>query len=198
MIGRGIVDDWSHERLRVGERLIDDQTVDHRPHGVEQLGFLPFLDDQAPCRGASLASGKVSRLDDDRRCGLNLLGVPDHERIVAAKLQRQDLVGHVSELAVKGHSRARRSGEQETIYAGFRRESLALLRAANEKAHHALGDTRLVKAFDEESARPGGFLGRLEHHRIARDQRGDDMAVGQVRGKIVRPENGEHAMRLVA
>src|SRR5690349_24143182 len=36
-----------------------------------------------------------------------------------------------------------------------------------------------------------GFLARLEDHDVARDQRGDDVPVGQVRGEIVWPERSE-------
>ena len=55
-----------------------------------------------------------------------------------------------------------------------------------------------MEAFDQEGAARRGLLGRLEHHRIARDQRRDDVAVGQMRGEIIGAEHGQHAMRLVA
>ena len=43
-----------------------------------------------------------------------------------------------------------------------------------------------------------GLLRRLEHHRIAGDQRRDDVAVGQMRREIIGPEHRQHAVRLVA
>ena len=55
-----------------------------------------------------------------------------------------------------------------------------------------------MEAADEELADCRRLLGRLEHDRIAGDQRRDDVAVRQVRREIVGAEHGEHAMRLVA
>ena len=48
-----------------------------------------------------------------------------------------------------------------------------------------------------EFAGRGRLLRRFEHDCVARDQRGDDVAVGEVRREIVGPEDGEHAVRLV-
>ncbi len=55
-----------------------------------------------------------------------------------------------------------------------------------------------MKAFDQEFTDGGSLFARLEDHRIARDERRDDVAVGQVRGEVVRPKNRHHSMRLVA
>ena len=56
MVGGGIVDERAHERLRIGEWLIDDQPVDQLPDGHDQRLFLAVFDDQPPRRGAALAS----------------------------------------------------------------------------------------------------------------------------------------------
>ena len=164
----------------------------------EQLALLAVLDDQPPRRGAALAGGQIGRLDDDRRGRLDVLGVPHDERIVAAQLEREDLVRRVGELAVERHAGAGRAGEQQPVDARLGGQRLALLGPADQQPDHAFGDSRLVEAVDQEGAGRRGLFRRLEHHRIAGDQRRDDVAVGQVRGEIVGPEHGEHAMRLVA
>jgi hypothetical protein len=75
---------------------------------------------------------------------------------------------------------------------------LALGRAADQQPRAALGHACLVQAVDHEGAGRGRLFGRLEHYRIARDQRGDDVAVGQMRGEIIRAQHRQHAVRLVA
>lgn len=54
-----------------------------------------------------------------------------------------------------------------------------------------------MEAIDEERAARRRPLRRLEHHRIAGDQRRDNVAVREVRREIVRPQDREHAVRLV-
>ncbi|KLU52786.1 hypothetical protein EL84_30485, partial [Paenibacillus sp. VT-400] len=43
----------------------------------------------------------------------------------------------------------------------------------------------------------GRFLGRLENHAIPRQQRGDDVPVGQMAGEIIGAEHRHHAMGTV-
>ena len=80
---------------------VDDEPVDQLGDLVDQLRFLAVLDDQPPRRGAALAGGEKGRLDDDRRRGVDVLRVPHDDRIVAAKLEREDLVRRVGELLVQ-------------------------------------------------------------------------------------------------
>ena len=54
-----------------------------------------------------------------------------------------------------------------------------------------------MEAIDQESAGCRRLFRRLEHHRIAGEQRGNDMAVGQMRGEIIGAKHREHAVRLV-
>ena len=112
MIGGGEVDHRAHERLRVGVGVIDDDAVDQLGDRLDQRTFLAVLDDQPPRRGAALAGRQIGRLDDDRRRGGDVFRLPHDQRVVAAKLEREDLVRGLGELAVKRHSGARRAGEQ--------------------------------------------------------------------------------------
>ena len=77
-------------------------------------------------------------------------------------------------------------------------QRLARIRAAVDALHHAFGNAGFVETAGQEFADCGHFLARLEDHGIARDQRGDDMAVRQMRGEVIGPEHDHQAMRLVA
>src|SRR3712207_7792310 len=50
-----------------------------------------------------------------RSGGVDVRRVPDDERIVAAHLERADLVRRLGELAVEGEAGAGRSGEQQAV-----------------------------------------------------------------------------------
>ena len=165
---------------------------------VDQRPLLPVLDDQPPRRGAALAGGQISGLDGHRRRGVDVLRVPDDERIVAAQLEREDLLRGLGELPVKRHAGAGRAGEQQAVDARLAGERATLVGTADQQADDAFGNARLVEAVDQELAGRRGLLRRLEDHRVAGDQRRDDVAVGKVRREIVRPEHREHAVRLVA
>ena len=87
---------------------------------------------------------------------------------------------------------------KQAVDAVFPASALPSVGPADQQPDDAVRDARLVEAIDQEGAGRGGLLGRLEHHRIAREQRRDDVAVGKVRGEIIGPEHRQHAMRLVA
>jgi hypothetical protein len=72
-------------------RMIDDQPLGDLDDVGDQLFMLAVLDDQAPRGGAALAGAEEGGLNRDDRRGIGVGRVPDDERVVAAKLQRQDL-----------------------------------------------------------------------------------------------------------
>ena len=148
--------------------------------------LLAVLDDQPPGRGAALAGGQIGRLDRRSPRRLDVLGVPHDERVVAAQFKREDLVRRFGELLVKRHAGARRTGEQQAVDPVFAAVA-GPDRGRRQQAHDAVRDAGFVKALDEECAGRGRLFGRLEHDRIAGDQRGDDVTVGQVRGEIYGP-----------
>ena len=198
MVGRRDVDHRAHERWRLGKRLVDDQAIDQPLDGLEQRTLLAILDDQPPRRGAALPRGQIGRLDDDRRGRLQVLGVPHHQRIVAAQLEREDFVRRFGELPVQRPPGARRTGEQQAIDARLRSQRATFVRPADQQADDTLGDTRSMEAIDQEGACRRGLFGWLEDHRIASDQRRNDVPVGKVRGEVIGAEHRQHAMRLVA
>ena len=78
MVGRGVVDQRAHERRRVGERLVDDDPVEHAGNGVDQRLMLAVLNDQPAGGGAALTGAEEGGLHRDRRRRLDILRLPDH------------------------------------------------------------------------------------------------------------------------
>ena len=159
-------------------------------HGVAEraLGH-----DQPPRARAALATGDERRLGRDRRRFLDV-AIPHHQRVVAAEFEREDHVRAVGEYPAEVRPGARRAGEQQPVdvAVGERRAGVA---AALQHLEHVLGKPRGSPRLGHRGAGRGGQFGRLEQHRVAREQRRDDVAVGQVAGEIVRPEHRHDPMR---
>ncbi len=155
------------------------------------------LDDQTARRRAALAGAEEGGLNRDDGRGIRIRRVPDDERVVAAELKRQDLLGGLAELAVERQAGTRRSGEEQAVDPQVRRQRLAGLRPADEAAYNSFGHAGFVEALDQIFADGRRFLGRLEDDRIACDQRRDDMAVRKMGREIVRPKDRQHPVRFV-
>ena len=197
LVGGLIVDHRPHEWRGIVERRADDQPPEQLVE-LRHQRLVQFLVDDQPSRGgASLARGGEGGLDDDDRCGIKVGRLPHHDRIVAAHLQRQDLLRLVGEGTVERDAGACRSGEQQPVDPVMPGQCAAFVRPADHQADALLRHPRRAIAIDQEGARCRRFLGRFEDHRIAGDQRGDDMAVGQMCREIVRTQHRQHAMRLV-
>jgi hypothetical protein len=82
-----------------GMGMIDDQPVGDLADGRDDILMRAVADDQAPCRRATLARAEEGGLAGDDRGRVWIGRVPDDERIVAAKLERQDLLRRFGELA---------------------------------------------------------------------------------------------------
>jgi hypothetical protein len=72
-----------------------------------------------------------------------------------------------------------------------------LVRSADQQAHDPFGHVRFMETADKEFARRRRLFGRLEHDRIAGDQGGDDVPVGEVCRKIVGPQHRKDPVGLV-
>ncbi len=119
---------------------------------VDQSARDAILDDQAPRGGAALAGRQIGRLDGDRSRRLNVLGVPHDQRVVAAELEREDLLRSFGELRVKRHSGAGRAGEQKPVDPGLTGERAALVGAADQQPDDTLRNVRFVEALDQQFA----------------------------------------------
>ena len=73
----------------------------------------------------------------------------------------------------------------------------AFVHAPDDKAHHVLGDARFVKAVDQHRAACGRFFGGFEDNGVPGDERGDDMAIGQMGGEVIGAKHRHNAMRLM-
>ena len=82
---------------------------------------------------------------------------------------------------------AGRAGEQQAVDARARRRAPCPASGPPISSRTTpSGISASWKQSDQELADRGRLLRRLEHHRVAGDQRRDDVAVGQVRGEIIR------------
>ena len=128
---------------------------------------------------------RIGRLDDGRGSGFQVLHVPHDDRIVAAQLERQDLVRRLGELLVeRACRRATEPVNSRPSMPGCAASALPCVRPADQQPDRAFGHAGFVETFDQEFARRRRLLRRLEDHRIAGDQRGDDVAVGQMRREV--------------
>ena len=184
MVGRGIVDHRAHERLRVGERLVDDDPVDERLDRVEQLPSCAVFDDQPARRGAALAGGEIGRLDGDHRRRLDVLRAPHDQRIVAAELEREDLVRRLGELAVKRLAGARRAGEQQAVDAGLRRPARALVGAADQQPNAPSGTPASWKQRTRNAPVAGVFSDGLKTTALPAISAGTMWPLGRCAGKL--------------
>ena len=196
-IGCLIVDHASHERLGIGERLVHDQPLGQLLQLGHDLVVDGIEDDQSPRRRASLARRGEGGLDDERRRIVDLRRVEHDDGVVAPHFERHDLVRFGGELAIDRDACARRSGEKHPVDKPVPHQRLAFVRPADQQLDHAFGYLRGVEAFYQEFRRRRRFLAGFEDHRVPGDQRRNDMAIGKVGGKIIRPQHGHHAMRLV-
>ena len=146
--------------------------------------FLAVLDDQAPRRGAALAGGEIGRLDGDHRRGVDVLGVPHDQRVVAAELEREDLVRRFGELPVERLAGARGAGEQQAVDAGFAGQRLALLGAADQQPDDAFRDLRLVEAVTRNSPVAGVFSDGLNTTALPAISAGTMWPLGRCAGKL--------------
>ena len=133
-----------------------------------------------------------------QRSGIgNFWRVPYDNRIVAAHLERKDLVWPGGELAVDRDAGMRRSGKQHPVDAIVRDQRLPFFGPAHQKLDHRGGNSGAVEAAAQKFADRRCLFTRLEHHHVTRDQRRDDVAVGQMGGEIKRAQYGHNPVRFV-
>ena len=196
-IGGFIVDHTAHERLRFGKGFVHDQPFGQLFHLRNDLVVDLVQHDHAPRRGAALAGGGEGGLDDRRRGIFELGRIEHNDRIVAAHFQRDDLARIGGQLAIDRDACAGGAGEQHPVDHPVFHQTLADFAPPLDALDHVLGHFGIVEAFDQEFAHGRRLFARLEQYDIARDQRGDDVAVGQVGREIIRAQHRHHAMRLV-
>ncbi len=191
--------DRAHERRRL---LIERPHLNSRADGNQprQQRITPVAlgHQQAARTGAALACGDKRRLNDGVNRRVDVLNLIDHQRIVTAHFEGENLVRSPGELLMQRVAGAARAGEEQAVDTRIRRQGDTDFAPALQKVE----DTGRQAGFDPAlDGQLGDFrrqLARFEQHRIACQQGRDDMAVRQVTRKVVRPEYGDHAMRLVA
>ena len=197
-VGAVIIDHRAHEGLGFAHRIADHQFARQRQQMFHQIIKHAGLDDQAARGGAALPGGGKGALHDQRGGIGQMRGIDHHNRIVAPHFQRNDLARIGGQPAIDRQPGIDRSGEQHPVNARMRDQRLAFVRAADHQLDHVFGHACAMETGDQRLAHRRGFFRRFEHHRIACDQRGDNVAIGQVRGEIIRAEHRHHPVGFVA
>ena len=196
-VSRLVVNHRAHERGGFIKRCADDHPVRQPLHFGHRRVIHAGLDDQPPSRAAALPGAGKGGLDHQRGGIGQLGGIPQHDRIVAAHFERDDLVRAGGKLAVDRDPGVGGAGEQDAVDPFVRDQRLPFRRTADQQLDHARCDPGAVKALHQQFGSGGGLFAGLEHDRIARDQRGNDVAVGQMRWKIVGAQHRHHPVRFV-
>lgn len=145
-----------------------------------------------------MAGGDKRRLDSqvDRR--IAIVETVDDQRVVAAHLQRQDLLRLPRQLAMQVIAGAGAAGEQQAVDIRTGRQRFAGFTAALHQVDHPVRQTGLQPQLEGLLGGQGRQLARFEYHAVTGQQRRHDMAVRQMAGEVVRPEHRQHAVRTMA
>ena len=148
--------------------------------------------------GTAATAGPVTRLDENEVIRDTAIAPPDTAPSqdpgdVYALTEGNKLLSFNSAAPAKVCTSASFSGQQtDERIVGID------VRPADQQLDHAFGDRCAMEAADQCLGRGGRLFARLEYHRVAGDQRGEDVPGGQVRGEVERSEHRENAVRLVA
>ncbi len=126
--------------------------------------------------------------------------VVEHDaRVLAAHLERDQQLGAIergledpaADRPAPGEAQARAARSRSTIAAPTSPVPTTTLSTPGGKLG---GERRLGVALAAQRR----DVARLDHHRVAREQRGDHVGVAQVERKVERADHADHAERLVA
>ncbi len=128
---------------------------------------------------------------------VDVLDLADHERVVAAHLEREHDFRTAAELLVQQRAGVRTAGEEQPVDLPMIRERDAGVLLALHEVQHAGRQPGCLPHLDRRARDARRKFGRLEHDRVAGDQRRHDMTVRQVAGEVVRAEHRDDAVRAV-
>ena len=165
----------------------------HKPIARRACG-----NNQPPRAGAALSGGDERGLDgviDGRR---NVDGFVHDQRIVPAHFQGQDLLRMVGKAPPHRLTDVGTPGKENPINTGMVDQRLADAPASLHQLDHARGQSCRMPMRYRSLGHARREFAWFEDDGVPREQRGNDMPVRQMPGKIKRPEYGNHAMRLEA
>src|SRR5262249_22009291 len=140
---------------------------------------------------------REGRMRDEVGGGVCINRRPSDERIVAAELKRQEHIRAARKLAVNERAGLRRSGEKHAVQSLRIEHRSAGFVGALKQRQNAIRQTCLLPGLDHQRAYARRELAWLEEDAIAGEQRGNDMAIRQMAGKIERTKDAEHAMGMM-
>ncbi len=115
----------------------------HQP-GEEGIPRLSAPDQQTSGAGAALAGGNKGGLDGQMHRGIDVPWVVNDQRIIAAHLQRKDLLRLPGQLAMQMKTGGRAAGKQQPIDVRLAAERLAGFPTALQQVEHAGGQASLL------------------------------------------------------
>ncbi len=163
----------------------------------ETSGEIPV--DQDPLgRGAALPGGEVGA-QHQLVGGLVEVGVVEHDRrVLAAHLQGEQHLGAVQAGLGQEAPDPVRACEAEPAHGRVRDQCRAGLRSALHHVEHAGGQAGGVGRLGVALAGQRRDVARLDHHRVAGEQRRDDVGVTEMEREVERPDHADHAERVMA
>ena len=140
------------------------------------------MHDHAARRRAALAGGAEGRPDDPLDREVEVGVVHDDDPVLAAELE-MDVLELVGGVLRHEHARLPRAREGDHRDVGVAHEPVArLLAVAVDEVDDAVREPGLAEQLDEARRQERRVLGRLEHDRVAADERGRELPRGSRSG----------------
>ena len=186
-----------HDRAHVGvlvERITDAQLAHPLLQQVLETLRHAFGDQNPRAGAADLTRIEPDRVRHafDRRVQIGI--GEDHEGRLAAQLQRQRLSG-AGRLATNAAAHLGRAGEGNFIQTVMRDDGRAGATVAGDNVEHALGQPHLGRDLGKGECGERGVLGRLQHHGVARGERGRNFPGQHQKREVPRDDLAADAMR---
>ena len=192
---RGGGDHRAHLGGEVGGRT-DAQAADGVGEAVEEVGAVEQrrLDDGQRGGRALLAGVPERRAHEVAQGEVDVGGLADDERVLAARLGQQVEVGSPAE---EQPGRVVGPGEHDAVDAGVGDEVAPdVVVGAVDELHDVVGDAGGVGVADDLDADRDGLRRRLQQHRVAGGEGGDDAVGRDGEREVPRPGDEDDAERV--
>jgi len=148
--------------------------------------------------GATLPGRDKGRLNDGVDRSIQIRDLIDHQRVIAAHFQGQDLVRAPGKLLMQCIASAARTSEEQPVDTCVRRQCDTGFARTLQQVQHPGWQPGFDPALDGQLSDFGGQLARLENHAVTGQQCRNNMPIRQMTREVVRTEYGNHTMGLVA
>ena len=187
-----LADEGAQEAARL------EAIADADPRGSPgELSHEPIVDvvgDDHPPGGVVALAGGEERAHEDFVHRPLEIAAPDHDgRPLSAALQEGGQLGALEAGLAQLDRGLVRSAEQQRVDPRVGRQPLAVARPRSlDQVERAPRQAAAIEGLGDPLADPGGELGRLEHHGVARQQGGGGVQGGDQQRQVVRDEDPDH------